>query len=199
MAKDVIKEPFGVINAANFYQRESFELFYNELQNIRNTRDKHFLVSFRLANVLAESGGLTRGICEVSEEGSLISIVDRKGVERIGGDPMYLNEFNKWVGLDVASPISMNMWGFTPDIFKSLAHEFDSFLAKNGMDLNSTFTIPQFMNTMVQKGLKVNTISTPAKWMALVSPDDRIQVILRINDLIRKGVYPQKLFDLTNL
>ncbi len=199
MAKDVIKEPFGVINAANFYQRESFEILYNELQNIRNTRDKHFLVTFRLANVLAESGGLTRGICEVNEEGNLISIVDRKGVERIGGDPMYLNEFNKWVGLDVASPISMNMWGFTPDIFTSLIHEFDSFISRSGLDLNSTFTIPQFMNSMIQKGLKVNTISTPAKWMALVSPDDRIQVILRINDLIRKGIYPQKLFELTNL
>jgi len=174
-------------------------MLYNQLQNIRNTRDKHFLVSFRLANVLAESGGLTRGICEVNEDGNLISIVDRKGVERIGGDPMYLNEFNKWVGLDVASPISMNMWGFTPDIFTSLTNEFNSFIARSGMDLNSTFTIPQFMNTMVQKGLKVNTISTPAKWMALVSPDDRIQVILRINDLIRKGVYPQKLFELTNL
>ena len=78
-------------------------------------------------------------------------------------------------------------------------HEFDSFITRSGMDLNSTFTIPQFMNSMIQKGLKVNTISTPAKWMALVSPDDRIQVILRINDLIRKGVYPQKLFELTNL
>ena len=199
MARNAVGEPFGVINATNFYQRESFELLYSHLQDIRNTRDNHFMISFRLANALAESGGVTRGICEVNENGELISIVDRMGVERVGGDPMYLNEYNKWVGLDVNSLISMNMWGFTPDIFDSLSQSFDSFIAEKGTDLKANLSIPVFMNAMIQKGLKVKAINTPAKWMGLVSPDDRIQVILRINDLIRKGVYPPRIFELTNL
>lgn len=198
MTKDTVKEPFGVINATNFYQRESFELLYNQLQTIRNTRDNYFMISFRLANALAETGGVTRGICEVNENGELISIVDRLGVERVGGDPMYLNEYNKWVALDVNSPISMNMWGFTPDVFDSLSQSFDSFIDKYGKDMKADFSIPEFMNAMIQKGLTVKTINTPAKWMGLVSPDDRIQVILRINDLIRKGVYPSKIFEITN-
>ncbi|WP_321517116.1 sugar phosphate nucleotidyltransferase [uncultured Bacteroides sp.] len=198
MVKDLVKEPFGVINATNFYQRESFELLYSHLQETRNTLQNHFLISFRLANALAETGGVTRGICEVNDKDELISIVDRMGVERIGGDPMYLNEYNKWVELDVNSPISMNMWGFTPDIFNSLNQSFDSFIATSGTDLKSDFSIPGFMNEMVQEGLKVKTIKTPAKWMGLVSPDDRIQVILRINDLIRKGIYPSKIFEQTN-
>lgn len=198
MTKDAVKEPFGVINATNFYQRESFELLYNQLQTIRNTRDNHFMISFRLANALAETGGVTRGICEINENGELISIVDRVGVERVGGDPMYLNEYNKWVELDVNSPISMNMWGFTPDVFSSLSQSFDSFIDKYGKDMKADFSIPEFMNAMIQGGLKVKTINTPAKWMGLVSPDDRIQVILRINDLIRKGVYPSKIFEITN-
>lgn len=199
MARNTIHQPFGVINATNFYQRESFELLYNHLQVIRNTCGNHFMICFRLANALAESGGVTRGICEVNESGELISIVDRMGVERVGGDPMFLNEYNKWEALDVNSSISMNMWGFTPDIFDSLSQSFDSFIAENGTDLKANLSIPNFMNSMIQKGLKVKTINTPAKWMGLVSPDDRIQVILRINDLIRKGIYPPKIFELTNL
>lgn len=199
MARNAIHQPFGVINATNFYQRESFELLYNHLQVIRNTCGNHFMICFRLANALAESGGVTRGICEVNESGELISIVDRMGVERVGGDPMFLNEYNKWEALDVNSSISMNMWGFTPDIFDSLSQSFDSFIVESGTDLKANLSIPNFMNSMIQKGLKVKTINTPAKWMGLVSPDDRIQVILRINDLIRKGIYPPKIFELTNL
>ncbi|WP_321436981.1 sugar phosphate nucleotidyltransferase [uncultured Bacteroides sp.] len=199
VAKDVVNEPFGVINATNFYQRESFELLYNQLQNIRNTRGNYFMISFRLANTLAETGGVTRGICEVNEAGELNSIVDRVGVERVGGDPMYLNEYNKWEKLDENSFISMNMWGFTPDVFTSLSQSFDAFIAKSGTDMKAHLSLPQFINEMIQKGLKIKAINTPAKWMGLVSPDDRIQVILRINDLIRKGIYPNKIFGITNL
>lgn len=199
MARDLIHEPFGVINATNFYQRESIELLYNNLQNVRNLRDHHFMISFRLANVLAESGGVTRGICEINENGELLSIVDRVGVERVGGDPMFLNEYNKWEQLDENAFISMNMWGFTPDIFESVNKSFDAFIALKGTDLKANLSIPEFINEMIQKGMKVKAINTPAKWMGLVSADDRIQVILRINDLIRKGVYPKKIFEITNL
>ncbi|BEG98713.1 sugar phosphate nucleotidyltransferase [Bacteroides sedimenti] len=199
MAKELINEPFGVINATNFYQRESFELLFNNLQKIRNTSGHHFMISFRLANVLAESGGVTRGICEVDENGELVSIVDRVGVERIGGDPMFLNEYNKWEQLDENASISMNMWGFTPDIFKSVTRSFNAFIIQRGADLKAELSIPHFINEMVQNGMKVKTINTPAKWMGLVSADDRIQVILRINDLIRKGAYPKKIFEITNL
>ncbi len=199
MAQNVVHEPFGVINAVNFYQRESFELLYSNLQKIRDTRKNYFLISFRLANVLAETGGVTRGICEVNESNELISIIDRVGIEKVGGEPMYLNEYNKGVELDENSFVSMNMWGFTPDIFEPMSQSFDSFIIKNGMDMKAHFSIPEFINSIIQKGLKVNVIETPAKWMGLVSPDDRSQVILRINELIRKGIYPNKLFEISNL
>lgn len=194
MAEDAVDGPFGVINAVNFYQRESFELLYKNLQERAGTEGQYFLVSYRLSNVLPESGGVTRGICELTEEGLLKSVTDCHGVERISGNPMYLNEYNKWVELDENAFVSMNMWGFTPDIFQYIRVAFEQFIAANGMDMKAHFSIPGFMNGLIEKGWKVKNVETPAHWMGLVSADDRSQVILRINELIRKGVYPAKLF-----
>ena len=194
MAEKAVDGPFGVINAVNFYQRESFELLYANLQRRAGAEDQHFLVAYRLSNVLPESGGVTRGICELADDGTLKSVTDRHGVERISGNPMYLNEYNKWVELDEKAFVSMNMWGFTPGIFRHIRVAFDRFIAENGMDTKAHFSIPDFMNGMIEKGWKVEVVETPAHWMGLVSADDRSQVILRINELIRKGVYPAKLF-----
>ncbi len=195
MAEEEINGPFGVINAVNFYQRESFSLLYENLQQMWNTSCNYCMIYYRLDNVLAESGGVTRGICEISKEHELVSVTDRYSVERVEGKLMYPNEYNKWIELDKDTPVSMNMWGFTPDIFKDIRIAFDKFIAAKGRELNAHFSIPEFINGMIEQGLHVKTVESPARWMGLVSPDDRIQVILRINELIRKGVYPAKLFE----
>lgn len=195
MAESAINGPFGVINAVNFYQRESFELLYRNLLEIRDTVYRYFMITYRLSNVMPESGGVTRGICEIDEKGELQSVVDRHEVERVSGTPMYLNEYNKWVELDENAFVSMNMWGFTSDIFTHLREAFDEFIYRNGMDLKAHFSIPDFINGMILGGLHVKTIETPARWMGLVSPDDRSQLIMRINELVRKGIYPVKLFE----
>lgn len=189
-----IDTPFGVINAVNFYQRESFELLYQNIQAIRNDRRHYCMISFRLKNVLPESGDVTRGLCEI-RDGELVSVVDRQGIERVSGNPMYLNPYNKWMELDESSFVSMNMWGFTTDIFDDLHTGFDRFIKLNGKDLKAHYSIPEFMNERIKEGVRVTAVETPARWMGLVSADDRIQVILRIDELIRKGVYPNKLFD----
>lgn len=194
MGEESIHAPFGVINAVNFYQRESFELLYNNLMTLKEAGCHSFNVCYRLRNVLAESGGVTRGICEVNEEGYLMSVTDRIGVERISGNPMYPDELHKWVALDENSLVSMNMWGFTPDIFSEMKVAFDRFIDEKGMDMKAHYSIPAFMNERIAEGARVKVIETPAKWMGLVSHDDKIQVLLRINDMIRKGIYPSKLF-----
>ena len=198
MGKELINAPFGVINAVNFYQKESFDLLYNELLNLQNTAYHSVNICFRLKNVLAESGGVTRGICEVDENGHLISVTDRLGVERIGGCPMYPNEVHKWEPLDENSMVSMNMWGFRPCIFDEMQMAFDSFLDKYGMDMKAHLSIPAFMNDRISQGVKVKVVETPAKWMGLVSHDDKIQVLLRINEMMRKGIYPARLFEKVN-
>lgn len=194
MGEKLIDAPFGVINAVNFYQRESFELLYNNLLTLKEACYHSFNVCYRLKNVLAESGGVTRGICEVDNEGYLISVTDRMDVERISGNPMYPNEVHKWVELDENSLVSMNMWGFMPDIFGEMQQAFDHFIDEHGMDMKAHYSIPTFMNERIAQGVKVKVIETPARWMGLVSHDDKIQVLLRINEMIRKKIYPSKLF-----
>ena len=195
MGKDWIDAPFGVINAVNFYQKESFELLYSHLQTLGDAKYDSFNVCYRLANVLPESGGVTRGICELDEEGKLKSVTDRLGVERVGGLPMYPNEVHKWEPLDENSLVSMNMWGFKPDILSKMQEAFDDFLDQFGMDMKAHYSIPAFINTQIEKGMRVKVVETPARWMGLVSHDDKIQVLLRINEMIRKGIYPRRLFE----
>ena len=195
MGKDLINSPFGVINAVNFYQKESFQLLYEHLSRLKDSEHSSVNICYRLANVLAESGGVTRGICEVDEEGYLISVTDRLGVERVGGVPMYPNEVHKWEPLDENNLVSMNMWGFMPDIFDEMQAAFDEFLDAHGMDMKAHYSIPAFMNQKIAKGAKVKVIETPSQWMGLVSHDDKIQVVFRINEMIRKGIYPPRLFE----
>lgn len=196
VGKEELDEPFGVINAVNFYQRESFEMLYAHLQELRAEENRHVLISYRLANVVPESGGANRGICEVDGQGRLLSVTDRPGVERISGHPMYLDELNKWVQLDDDALVSMNMWGFSPAIFDCIERDFNAFIDRSGQDLKAFFTIPDFVNGMIDKGEgEVVTYETPAVWMGVVSPDDKTQTILKINELIRKGHYPSRLFE----
>ena len=194
MGKDLIDSPFGVSNAVNFYQKESFQLLYNQLLTLKEQKYESVNICYRLSNVLAESGGVTRGICEVDDDGFLLSVTDRLGVERIGGIPMYPNNLHQWESLDENSLVSMNMWGFMPDIFDEMQVAFDDFLEVNGMDMKAHYSIPAFMNEKIKKGAKVKVVETPARWMGLVSHDDKIQVVLRINEMMRKGIYPPKLF-----
>jgi hypothetical protein len=195
MGRPLIDEPFGVINAVNFYGRESFELLYRHLFDLTPTADYESVnVCYRLRNVLAESGGVTRGICEVTPDGYLVSVTDRYEVERVSGNPMYPDEVRKWKPLDEESFVSMNMWGFRPVLFERMQQSFERFIDEKGHDMKAHYSIPAFMNEQIAGGTRVKVVETPARWMGLVSHDDKIQTVLRINDLIRKGMYPSRLF-----
>ena len=197
MAKELINAPFGVINAVNFYQKDSFRMLYEQLRALKDVEYCSVNICYRLGNVLAESGGVTRGICEVSEDNYLISVTDRLGVERVGGKPMFPNEVHQWEALDENSLVSMNMWGFMPDILEDMQVCFDRFFEEYGMDMKAHYSIPGFMNGQIELGAKVKVVETSARWMGLVSHDDKIQAMLRVNEMIRKGLYPSRLFKKT--
>ena len=194
MAKELISGPFGVINAVNFYQKESFRMLYEHLLSLKDARYNSVNICYRLGNVLAESGGVTRGICEVSEDDYLISVNDKLGVEQVGGKPMFLNELRQWEALDENSLVSMNMWGFMPDILEEMQLGFERFFEVYGMDMKAHYSIPGFMNEQIELGVKVKVVETTSQWMGLVSQDDKIQAMLRVNEMMRKGVYPSRLF-----
>ena len=172
-------------------------MLYEQLQSLKDAEYDSVNICYRLGNVLAESGGVTRGICEVSEDNHLISVTDRFGVERVDGKPMFLNELRQWEALDENSLVSMNMWGFMPDILEDMQIGFERFFEEYGMDMKAHYSIPGFMNGQIERGVKVKVIETSARWMGLVSLDDKIQAMFRVNEMIRKGIYPSRLFKKT--
>ena len=195
MGKDVIHEPFAVINADDFYGQESFAILADFLRNVAGKKNEYCMVGYHVGNTLSESGSVSRGVCVVNEKGHLLNVVERTSIEEKGGTIYYLNEKNEEVTIQPNTPVSMNMWGFTPDYFDYSVEYFKEFLAENGQKLKSEFYIPLAVNNLiVQNKVTCQVLDTPSKWFGVTYAEDRPQVVLKINELIRKGVYPEKLF-----
>ncbi len=195
MGKDVIHEPFAVINADDFYGQESFAILADFLRGVEGKKNEYCMVGYRVGNTLSESGAVSRGVCVVDENQLLQNVVERTHIEEKGGAIVYLDEKGEEVSLQSNTPVSMNMWGFTPDYFDYSVEYFKEFLAENGQKLKSEFYIPLAVNNLiVEKKATCKVLDTPSKWFGVTYAEDRPQVVLKINELIRKGIYPEKLF-----
>ena len=195
MGKEVINEPFAVINADDFYGRDSFAVLGKELSAMTGKKNDYCMVGYRVGNTLSESGSVARGVCETNAEGYLTTVVERTAIERIDGKVSFTDENGQLVSIADNTPVSMNMWGFTPDYFEYSVEYFKDFLAANGQQLKSEFYIPLAVNNLIVSGKATcKVLDTPSKWFGVTYAEDRPQVVLKINELIRKGVYPKKLF-----
>ena len=195
MGKDVINEPFAVINADDFYGKESFQALADFLRSVENKKNDYCMVGYHVGNTLSESGSVSRGVCVVDENGNLSNVVERTSIEEKGGAIIYLDEVGKEVKIPENTPVSMNMWGFTPDYFEYSLESFKKFLKENGDNLKSEFYIPFVVNELIVSGIVTcKVLDTTSKWFGVTYSEDRPQVVLKINELVRKGVYPEKLF-----
>ncbi|MEG2819577.1 MAG: nucleotidyltransferase [Muribaculaceae bacterium] len=196
MGKDVIKEPFAIINADDFYGRHSFEVLAKELSTTTDTTGKYCMVGYRIGNTLSESGTVARGICETNSDGYLTSVVERTA---IGWNNSKQISFKDETGTEqiVAdhTPVSMNMWGLTPDYFKQSEDYFIRFVKANANNLKAEFYIPLLVNEMVEKRqATVKVLDTSSKWFGVTYAADRQGVVDKIATLITTGEYPNKLF-----
>jgi dTDP-glucose pyrophosphorylase len=195
MGKDVIKEPFAVINADDFYGQESFAVLADFLGSVTGKKNEYCMVGYHVGNTLSESGSVSRGVCVVDENNNLLNVVERTHIEEKGGTIIYLDEKSEEVSISEKTPVSMNMWGFTPDYFDYSLEYFKDFLAKQGDKLKSEYYIPLAVNNLiVEKRATCKVLDTTSKWFGVTYAEDRPQVVLKINELIRKGIYPNKLF-----
>ncbi len=195
MGKDIIKEPFAVINADDFYGQESFAVLAEFLRGVEGKKNEYCMVGYRVGNTLSESGAVSRGVCVVDENQLLMNVVERTHIEEKGGIIIYLDEKGEEVSLESKTPVSMNMWGFTPDYFDYSLEYFKDFLNENGQKLKSEFYIPLAVNNLiVEKKVTCKVLDTPSKWFGVTYAEDRPQVVLKINELVRKGVYPERLY-----
>ena len=198
MAKDIIKEPFCVINCDDFYNRDAFMVIGQFLSSLpEGSTNKYAMVGFRVGNTLSDNGTVARGICSKDEDGNLTTVVERTEIMRVDGPVCYKDEEGKWIAVGDNTPVSMNMWGFTPDYFTHSEDYFKSFLAdpKNMENLKAEFFIPLMVNKLITDGTSsVKVLVTRSKWFGVTYSADRQMVVDKIQSLIDEGVYPNKLF-----
>ncbi|MBR6829375.1 MAG: nucleotidyltransferase [Paludibacteraceae bacterium] len=195
MGKDVIHEPFAVINADDYYGRESFKVLADYLSSIEGTKGQYAMVGYRVANTLSESGTVARGVCETDENGYLTKVTERTKILREeDGVIRYIEEDGK-TAVEDNTPVSMNMWAFTPDYFKYSEDYFVSFLKEHGQELKSEFFIPLMVDVLIHSGKATcRVLDTPSKWFGVTYATDRPQVVAKFAELVEKGIYPSPLF-----
>ncbi len=194
MGKDLIKEPFAVINADDFYGKESFEVLAKFLNEVAGKQNQYCMVGYRVCNTLSEYGSVSRGVCETDAEGNLTNVVERTSIERKENGIFYTVD-----GVDYAlpenAPVSMNMWGFTPEYFGYVEEAFKTFLKERGQELKSEFYIPTLVNDLIVAGKATcRVLDTTAKWFGVTYAEDRQMVVDKIAALTEAGVYPNPLF-----
>ena len=198
MAKDLIHEPFCVINCDDFYNRDSFMVIGKFLADLPdNATNTYAMVGFRVGNTLSENGTVARGVCSKDANDLLTTVVERTEIMRVDGKVSYKDENGEWVAIEDNTPVSMNMWGFTPDYFAHSDAYFKQFLSdpKNQANPKAEFFIPLMVNELVNNGTStVKVLDTTSKWFGVTYSADRQATVDRIQALVNEGVYPNKLF-----
>ena len=184
--KDVVNEPFLVINADDYYGKEAYIEAYANLTNSQPARDKMqiSMVGFVLRNTLSENGVVTRGVCKVSEDGMLSDIVETSGID-------------KTTEIDLDSPVSMNMWGVKPDFFPILENGFEEFLSKTAEDdLKAEYLLPTIIGNLLEEGkVEVKVLKSNDKWFGVTYKEDKEAVVEAVRALIEGGLYQSRLFE----
>lgn len=198
MAKNVINEPFCVINCDDFYSRDCFKVIGNFLANLpEGAKNQYAMIGFRVGNTLSENGTVSRGICTTNAEKHLVDVVERTKIERRNGKVQYIGDEGEWVVTDDNTPVSMNVWGFTPDYFEYSEAYFKEFLSdkKNIENKKSEYFIPLMVNKLINDGTaSVEVLDTTSSWFGVTYPEDRESVVTKIQSLVDESVYPSKLF-----
>jgi len=186
-AAGLINEPFVAINGDDFYGRDSYGVIADYY---KSEGDSFSMVAFQLGNTLSDFGGVSRGLCAV-ENGLLSTVVETHNIKR-GSEGVTSDED---ISLDGTEPVSMNVWGFTPDLFDHLRSMFHDFLERDGKEMKSEFLIPSVVNNLIHANTKhVKVLRTDSSWFGVTYKEDKPYVVKQIQALIDNDEYPNKLF-----
>ncbi|MEI6809130.1 MAG: sugar phosphate nucleotidyltransferase [bacterium] len=189
--RGVVKEPFAVINADDFYGPEAYRVMSECLTRIDPQSGTYCMVGFALHNTLSEHGPVSRAICDVDREGYLKSIVERTRITKDQGIISVALDDGTSGKLTGSERVSMNMWGFTPRIFEQFESEFSLFLAGSGNDPGAEFYMPTAVGRLMQAGkATVKVLETEARWFGITYPEDKADVVKNVKELISAGKYP---------
>jgi hypothetical protein len=193
-ARDAVAEPFAMINADDFYGRDSFAVLARRLATQPVDSTAYSMVGFTLKNTLSEHGTVTRGVCRTDARGFLTDIQELSGVGRSGGAVECAGPAGP-VRLTGDEPVSMNFWGFTPAIFAQLESEFRGFLSRHGSEAKSECYIPTTVGDLVTAGMATcEVLRTTSTWFGATYAEDKAAVQASIAALVRAGDYPASLW-----
>ena len=191
-AKDVIREPFAVINADDFYGRDAFEKAAKFLTTAA-APNKYCIIGYELAKTLSQNGTVSRGVCEVNAQDELVSIVERTKIYRENGKIVYEDNDGKHAVAE-NSKVSMNFWGFDAAVFSFIEKLFHDFLKEKIGDPKAEFFIPIIGDAFIKTGGMIKVIPTSAQWFGVTYKEDAPTVKQDIQNLVDAGVYPPSLW-----
>ena len=192
-AREVIHEPFVVINADDFYGKDSFESIATFFASEK--KGDHAMVGYTLKNVLSEHGSVSRGVGDADKDGYLKSVVERITIV-IENGKIISKEKDGDKELSPLAPTSMNFWGFHPTVFDFSSTLFHEFLKNNHENIKAEFFIPLIVNGMIQQNKgKVKVLGGGNIWFGVTYREDKEEVSKKIKELIKKGMYPDKLWE----
>lgn len=196
--KDLVKEPFAVINADDYYGKEAFVKVHDYLAGEHASSDRmdFCMAGFLLGNTLSEFGGVTRGICSVDEKGHLTKVTETKNIIKTADGAAVENEDKTLTPVDKECPVSMNMWGLTPEIFEVLEEGFAAFLKGLSDSMKGEYLIPTIIDQLIRDGkADVTVLESRDKWFGVTYKEDKPAVVKSFQELIKAGIYKEKLFD----
>lgn len=197
VAKDKVREPFSVINADDFYGRQSYELassFLSDMDNLLHSR--YCLVGYILKNTLSDHGFVSRAECRTNENGNLVSITERLKIMRQGEQVIYQGDQEETLTLDENAIVSMNIWGFMPSLFDYLEEDLLEFLKDNAGSLKAEFLLPNVIDRLIKSGkVEVPVLKTGAQWFGMTYKEDREFVSGKLEALVKEGLYPTPIWN----
>ena len=192
----MIDGPFAVINADDYYGKETFSLIYNELKNTK--ADNEFcMVGFKVENTLTENGHVARGVCQTNADGYLTDIVERTKIAIRDGKIMFTeDDGDSWTELQRGSTVSMNCWGFSNMMLTELKARFAAFLDRNKDNmLKCEYFLPFVVDELLKEGkVSVKVLDTTEKWYGVTYKEDKQAVVDALRNKVAQGVYPEKLW-----
>jgi hypothetical protein len=198
MGKEVINEPFAVINGDDYYGKDSFKILADWLIANEGKTGEYALVGFELENTLSESGGVSRGVGAADANGFVTDVVEHHKIAKAEDGKIYGENNNTGEKVELApkSLCSMNMWGFTPDYFEKSEAIFTEFLEKNINELKAEFYIPFVIDSIIKQGIgRCEMLSTSSRWFGVTFQEDRPGVVAKFQEFADQGIYPTPLYE----
>ena len=195
MAAKAINEPFAVINADDFYGRTAYATISDYLKELADSEGRYCMVGYQVSKTLSENGTVSRGVCTVDQEGNLRGMVERTQIERVDGTIVF-HDGGADEPLAEDTPVSMNLFGFTPDYFRHSEAYFKEFLPANIDNLKAEFFIPLMVNKVINDGTAtMRVLKTTSDWFGVTYKEDKPMLMAKIEELIEAGEYPRNLWE----